>query len=709
MIDAEGRTGHAKTVLDGLWHQIADATQEGIWTVDPGGRTTFVNRRAAELVGVAAAELVGRPAAASALFGAPDPVASATTDLLAGALGHQELHARRPDGTDAWLDVATSPILGADGEFLGGLATILDVSARVRLEHEVAALGTWHRAIVDHALDVVAAITAEGIITYVTPSAEHLFGRSKSDLEGSRLAGLVFNEDQERVRRALDRAAARPAQGVAFDARFVRADGTFHWVEAVATSLLGEPEVRRVIVHGRDVTERRLASARLNHLSLHDPLTGLPNRSLLRDRISHALAGCARAGTHVAVCFVGIDRLNLVNIAFGHRAGDELLADVAVRLRRGVRGGDSVARFGGDEFTLVLEGAATPSEAHQSAQRVLDATFSAPFTVQGSEFHVSASMGVAVGHHRNTVDRLLAGADAAMQLAKRKGGARMEVHERGVRSAVTARIGLEAAMRRALDDDQFAVAYQPVVSVADRHVIGAEALVRWVHPVRGVILPSAFIALAEETGLVEPIGAIVFEKACAELRRIHDAHPGVPFSMSVNVSTAQLGCHRTPRFLHGAERLGVDPAGLVLEITEYSAVHDDEDMLASLQWLRAHGVRVAVDDFGTGYSSLSYVKTLPIDIVKIDRSFVSGLGIRARDTAIVQAIVSMAAALGLGVVAEGVETEQQLAVLADLGCPDAQGYLFGRPVLAGAGSPFPGPGGASVSGNIWRTGRASSA
>ncbi len=689
------------------YRQIAETTRQGIWTVDADGVTTFVNGRAADMVGVPAAELVGRPAARCALFGSPEPAVAAATDVLAGALGHQELHARRADGTDVWLEVATSPLLDDDGAFAGGLATITDVSGRFRGELEVADHETWLRAIVQHAFDVVAAVTPDGIITFVTPAAERLFNRDTARLEGARLFDLIYTDDQERARRTLARAVSEPGRSVPIDLRVVRDDGSFRWVEAVATSLLDEPAVRRVIVHGRDVTGNRLATARLNYVAMHDPLTGLPNDALVRDRLTHALARCARSGGLVAVCFVGLDRFTLVNDIHGHAAGDRILTEVGPRLRACLRAGDTVGRFGGDSYTLVLESVASAAEAYHFAQRVLAEAFATPFDVDGST-HLSASIGIAVGTQGSTVDRLLSNADATMHAAKRKGGGRVEIYEHGLRAAAAARMNLETGLRRAIDEDQFAVAYQPVVSVADGNVVGAEALVRWMHPDHGIISPLTFIPLAEETGLIEPIGALVFERACAQLHHVQLAEPALAFAMSVNVSPVQLGGHRTAEFLHTVERLGVDPTSLVLEITESHLVH--QGVMASLVWLRSHGIKVAVDDFGTGYSSLSCLKQLPVDIVKIDRSFVAGLGTGLHDTAIVHAIISMAEALGLTVVAEGVETGQQLETLASLGCSLYQGFLFGPPVIPAVGeSLLACLAGAPASGNISRMATASPA
>lgn len=549
----------------------------------------------------------------------------------------------------------------------------------------------WLRAVVQHAFDLVVALDATGTVIDCTPSTARLLARPLDALVGAALCETVVTEDQDRLRRTLAHAVDVPGETVPLDLRVMLHDGSFRWVEASVTSFLDDPAVGAVVLYGRDVTERRLAAARLNYLALHDPLTGLPNRALLRDRLGHALARCHRAGSKVAVCFAAVDRLGLINETRGHPEGDAVLVEVAARCKERVRGGDSVARFGGSVFALLLDNLTTNAQAYRSAQRVLADAFAEPFVVAGSPMRLSASIGVAVGDDRDGVDTLLSGADTAMHVAQRAGGDRVELYERSMRSLASARMDLETALRRALDEDQLTVAYQPVVSTRDRRVTGAEALVRWDHPERGLISPMEFIPLAEETGLIGAVGAAVFDKACAQLRRIQDAHPARAFTMSINIAPAQLGCQRTPRLLHLAERHGVDPRWLVVEITESSLLQGD-DALASLHWLRSHGVRIAADDFGTGYCSLSYMKHLPIDILKIDRSFVSGLGADPHDTAIVGAIVAMAEALDLHVVAEGVENETQLELLSSLGCPQAQGFLFSPPVhLDAATAPVPEP------------------
>jgi diguanylate cyclase (GGDEF)-like protein/PAS domain S-box-containing protein len=427
--------------------------------------------------------------------------------------------------------------------------------------------------------------------------------------------------------------------------------------------------------------ERKAFEERLAHQSMHDPLTGLPNRLLFLDRLSLALARCRRMHREVAVLFIDLDRFKNVNDSVGHDAGDELLVSVARRLESVLRPGDTVARFGGDEFTILCDDLTTATSrdrAIEIAERLLEAV-AQPFIVGGSQTFVSASVGIALATGEERPEELLRDADAAMYHAKESGRGRVEVFDDTMRARAVVRHATENDLHRALEHGELLLFFQPVISLRDGRCTGAEALVRWQHPERGLLVPDAFIPLAEETGLVVEVGAWVLETAATEAARWQHEHTQ-PFVVSVNLSARQLAQPGLADDLaEMIERSGVEPQNLCLEITESVLMDDAEAVIGVVERVRALGVRLAIDDFGTGYSSLGYLKRFPVDAVKVDRSFVDGLGADPGDAAIVSAVIGLAHALGLDVIAEGVETEHQLIELVAMGCDEAQGYYFAPP------------------------------
>ncbi len=427
--------------------------------------------------------------------------------------------------------------------------------------------------------------------------------------------------------------------------------------------------------------ERKAFEHRLAHESMHDPLTGLPNRLLFIDRLGLSLARGRRTESQTAVLFLDLDRFKNINDSLGHDAGDELLKSVAARLESVVRPGDTVARFGGDEFTILCEDLArerSRDRATEIAQRVV-AAMAQPFVVRGSETFVGVSAGIALsGDGEETAEVLLRDADAAMYHAKDAGRGRIEVFDDAMRARAMARHTTENALHRAIERDELRLFFQPIVRLVDARCVGAEALVRWQHPERGLVPPSEFVPLAEESGLVVPLGAWVLEQAAAHAARWQIEQPN--FCVSVNLSARQLAQADLAEHVTAViARTGVAPTSLCFEITETALMNDADAVMSLIDDLRALGVRFAIDDFGTGYSSLGYLKRFSVDTVKIDRAFVDGLADDADDRAIVSAVIQLSHALGLRVVAEGVETETQLTELVALGCDDAQGYFFAPP------------------------------
>ncbi|MDP9389547.1 MAG: EAL domain-containing protein, partial [Actinomycetota bacterium] len=537
-------------------------------------------------------------------------------------------------------------------------------------------------AVVAQSADLTVVLGADGLIASASPAAATMLGRPAEWLRGRPLAGLVHADD----RPALDdlRSPVAPAgERASVELRLSHLRG--HWVptEVSAIDLRHDPAVQAVALNIRDVSVRKGHEEELVRRALHDPLTGLANRALFREHVEHALARLRRSPARPhAVLFIDLDGFKTVNDSLGHAAGDEVLLEVAGRLRRSMRPGDTAARLGGDEFAVLLENT-TEADTVALAQRILQ-VLPAPVVVQGKEVVLSGSIGIALSEPGQDADELLRNADVAMYTAKSDGKRRHRLFRPEMHHAVLHRLDLEAELRRAIDRDELLPAYQPVVDLATGAVTGMEALVRWHHPRRGVLFPSNFIAVAEETGLVRPMGQAVLQRACHQTAAWQRRIPAGPaLHLCVNASVRQI---EDPGFYDEVARAlaesGLPGSSLTLEITESLFMGDLRETVHKLRRLKELELSLAVDDFGTGYSSLSYLRSLPLDVLKIDKSFVAGVTHGPEQSAVARAVVKLARTFSLETVAEGIEHPEQAAELLRIGVHLGQGHWFSPPVGA---------------------------
>jgi diguanylate cyclase (GGDEF)-like protein/PAS domain S-box-containing protein len=596
-----------------------------------------------------------------------------------------ELVVTDPDGVLSDTDDEPLLVLGAGAALSVLLAVLVYVLARSRdmamrmVEEATASLRRSEehfRALVQHGSDLILVADPAWNVLYTSPSVTQLLGYAPEELEGQRLLSAVHPDDAETIRLRGD-----GGRGTV-EARVRHRDGSWRHFEGVVTDLRDDPAVGGFVCTAHDVSERKAVEQRLAHDATHDPLTGLPNRVLLLDRLEHALALAARDNSHVAVIFLDLDRFKLVNDSLGHAMGDRLIVEVAQRLRKAARRADTVARFGGDEFVIVCESVPDADEAVRIAGRLVEG-IDQTVMLGDQETVVGVSVGIALSvGPETTSDDLMRDADAAMYRAKEKGRGRIEVFNDVMRSTVVHRLNTESMLRRAVELEELRLHYQPVISLVDQRVVGYEALVRWEHPERGLIGPSEFIPVAEDTGLIVPIGTWVIRESLRQALEWQRADPQDRF-VAVNLSARQLAQPDVVEVIRAiVEPLDLRAARLqlCLELTESCLTEDPVATQSVLGQLKDLGVRIAVDDFGTGFSSLSYLKHFPVDVLKIDRVFVSGLRQDDGDSAIVAAVISLGEALGLTVVAEGVETSEQADELYAMGCDHAQGFHFAPPL-----------------------------
>jgi diguanylate cyclase (GGDEF)-like protein/PAS domain S-box-containing protein len=673
--------------------RLLDDLPDAVMGLNDRGLIESANQRAALLTGRTIDELVGR--AFLEMIGDDDresvterwhfdQAAPGTLDVtgdLTGPVGnHVVFELVDADGDPHLVEASLHRPSVTDGRG-GGLVVLLrDVTDRARTTVALEqARRRFQQAFHSAPTGMALVRLDDSRIVDANQSLADMLARPLSSLVGIGIREITHPDDL----RAAATQRARLELGIAdtylLEQRYVRSDGAFVWART-RVSVTEDEGVALAITHIEDVTEQRMVAEQLTHAATHDGLTELPNRAALVERLDELLARAAVG--QVSVLFIDLDNFKIVNDSLGHGVGDELLRQVASRLRHVMRDTDRLARLGGDEFVVLVDGGVDPAVVAERLRRAVQR----PIVIDEHELVVTASIGFAVNSSSDlTADELLRDADAAMYRAKAAGRDRVEAFTEETRAASMAALQTSSELRRGLERGEVVPYFQPIVDLEGGQVVGFEVLARWLHPDRGLLLPGQFLPMAEESGLIVDLGAGILRDSLAQLA--HWRAVGLQFascSLSINVATQQLIDGRFLDVVHDAlGETGIDADSLWLEITETALMADTNAAGRALRDLRGLGLHLSVDDFGTGYSSLTYLKRFPVEAIKIDRSFVTGLGLEADDTSIVEAVVRLGHSLGLSVVAEGVETPLQLNRLRELGCDKGQGYLFGRPRPAG--------------------------
>ncbi len=640
--------------------------------------------------------LLGRPLWTASIWSPSNPGAILAPLVEAAAAGRPGARTLDTVGGDPPrpVRVTLTPVRDPDGAIVVLLAELHDLADRRRAEAIIAATNralteaeSIFRAMAEHTSDLVCLHEPDGTFTYVSPSVRRLLDLDPDDLVGSHPRDLVHADSAEVLETALADAGRRGTEPTRFTVQLRHRNGSHRWFETVVTPILDDTGgLRQLQSSSRDITEQKRTEHDLIRLAFHDELTGLPNRALLLDRLEQALAVSRRTLQPVGVLFIDLDGFKTINDTLGHAAGDAALLAVAERLRAIVRPGDTLARFGGDEFVMLCSGTDGARGATAVARRIL-AALAEPFHLDGREVRLGASIGIATSVGTTDPLQLVEQADTAMYEAKNDGRGRFAIHDQLDQSIALERIDTEAALRRAVANGELRLHYQPELDLDSGRVVGFEALVRWQHPDGRLVPPGEFIPLAEETGLIVDIGRWVIAEASRQAARwrVHRSPDDEPLRIWVNLSARQLGDPDLVAYVEDTvRRAGISTDDICLEITESALMDDAEAAARQLDELRRLGISLGIDDFGTGYSQFAWLHRLPLDVLKIDRSFVQGLASDADSATIVAAIIDLAHALGLIVIAEGVEHDDQLAVLRELDCDQALGFLFSEPREPGA-------------------------
>jgi len=666
------------------YRSIFENAVEGIFQTTPEGRYLEANRTLARIYGFAGvAEMTEHfRDIRSQLYVNPGRRDDFVRELAANDQVHNfESQIRKKDGAVIWISENARVVRNAAGKAEYYEGAVVDITDRKRAEEGLAAQRAYFTQLFANSPQAIALIDMHRNIVDVNAAFEALFGHRGEDLKGFGMRSFIVPENLLTECENL-RAAILTGKSVVRETVRRRRDGRLIPVSMIGFPIVIAGETQGIVYIYQDISERKAFEDQITHQAFHDALTGLPNRSLLADRLDRALTRARRRGDYqYAVLMIDLNKFKGINDTLGHQAGDQLLVEVAKRLESCVRSMDTVARLGGDEFAVILEELKAKKEVMAVVERI-GAMLAKPFALCGTTVTPGASIGVVLRTREYvTAEDILRDADIAMYRAKEQGRLSM-IFDRKMHQEILEAVSLEADLRHALAHGELLLHYQPIIGISTGRMEGFEALVRWDHPHRGLVPPGSFIPLAEETGLILPLGRYVVSEACRQLRAWQLEYPGAAsLSVSVNVSCRQFV--KDGLVEHVARVLaetGLDPNCLKLEITESVLMHDAQHTARELNRLKALGVKIAIDDFGTGYSSLAYLRQLPIDHLKIDRSFISGQDNNGEGQEIVKSIIALARGLGLTVIAEGVEREDQLERLRLADCDKAQGFMFSRPV-----------------------------
>ncbi len=682
-VTEQRRTERALQLSEARYRRLFEDSRDARYISTRDGRFVDVNEAALELFGYTRAEALAL--SLDQLYDDPADRSRFREAVEAdGSVRDWPVRLKDRSGAPMECLITASVRRDPDGRVLGYQGMIEDVTRRKRSEEALRASERHFRSLIENAQDLITVLDGKGRITYESPSLQRVLGYTPEELLGRSVFDYFHPYDRPMLVKQFERILAAPGLTESAEVRFRHKDGSWRVLEGVAKNLLSDPAVDGIVVNARDVTERRYAEEQLLFDALHDKLTDLPNRALFLDRLNQAIKR-RRRDRHpaFAVLFMDLDRFKLINDSLGHGIGDRLLVELARRFEACLRPGDTVARWGGDEFTVLLDDIREVGEAERVAERFQD-ELRAPFHLEGNELYTTVSIGIALSRaDYEDGEDLLRDADLAMYRAKSLGRDRHDVFDLGLHDDVVSAFQLETELRRAVERGEIHVQYQPILALDSQDIVGFEALARWRHPRRGMLAPEDFMHLADETGLILPIGWRVMEHACHVIRNLPRRPDGGTVWVSVNLSAKQLASAALDERLGQLlEQAGVDGSAFKLEITESAIMEHAADPVAILERLRALGFGLCIDDFGTGYSSLSYLHRFPTDTVKIDRSFITHMGRDGGEPEIVGTILSLAHELGMSVVAEGVETAAQEDILRELGCEFVQGFRYAPPLDA---------------------------
>jgi diguanylate cyclase (GGDEF)-like protein/PAS domain S-box-containing protein len=670
----------------------------GMALVDMTGTLLRVNTAAGDIMGRRPEDLTGATLGDVVHPADCDAVSRQLDALVVGEIQHLRAETRliHGDGRVVWICVHASCIRETDGTPQCVIAQIEDITERRKVDAAVAQAEERFRTTFDLAPIGMVLTGADGVLSRVNPAYCQIVGRDAGSLVGGTVDGITHPDDVAITATQVQALTTGEVDLFSMEKRYIHAAGHIAWVSVNASCVRdGAGAPLFLIGQVEDITERREMRERLAHAAIHDPLTNLPNRDLFIDRLEMALRRARRSGNRVAVMFLDLDRFKMVNDSLGHEVGDRLLRAVADRMSSALRESDTLARYGGDEFTVLCDEVVDKSHALEIADR-MKLAMRQPLTVTGGETFVSFSIGIAVSTDgEESGSTLLRQADIAMYRAKERGSAHVEVYTEGDHQMAKSRLDISNDLRGALERDELELYYQPFVDLHTQTMVGMEAMMRWRHPTRGVLMPDEFISMAEDNGLIVPLGAWALGQACRQatawaIGREEAGLDGARLNISVNVAAAQLVDPDFPDLVADVlVTTGINPDRLWLEFTESALMHDAESTIKVLHTLRELGLHFVIDDFGTGYSSLAYLRQFPVETLKIDRSFVREVDRRFEDTAVVRAIIGVGDSLGLSVIADGVERWDQVGRLQSLGCHLARGDLFGKPLRARQVGAFP--------------------